>query len=95
MDALWFVVAALGVWRVARMIAREDGPFDLFAEVRGRIGQATWVGRGLHCVLCVSWWLAWPAALLLPWADWREYVLLAMGLSGAVVVLHTWEVRSG
>lgn len=88
MTALLFAAASLATYRAARMVAQEDGPFDVFAWLRDRAGQGNWVGRGLHCVLCVSFWLALPAALLLPWAGWRELLLLWGGIAGAAVVLY-------
>jgi len=88
MTALWFVVGVLATYRVARMIALEDGPFDIFSTLRERVSQKTWVGRGLHCVLCISVWLAFLSALLLPLTSWKEYILISLALSGGVVVVH-------
>ena len=84
MSWLYFALAVLAVYRVAHMAAREDGPFDVFARLRERAGQKTWVGRGLHCVLCISFWLSLPAAFLtgLPW------FLAWLGIAGGVLVLH-------
>lgn len=80
-----FVVALLGVYRLSHMIAMEDGPFDVFAAARDAIGQASWVGRGLHCVLCISFWLALPFAwAIAPGA----LVLVWLGLAGGCLVLH-------
>lgn len=80
---LAFILAVLATWRVSYMIAREDGPGDVFALMRERVGQSTWYGRGLHCVLCISFWLSLPAALIagLPWfIGW-------LGVAGAVTVI--------
>lgn len=84
MSWLLFVLAVLATYRLSHMIAREDGPFDVFAILREKIGQGNWIGRGLHCVLCISFWLSLPAALLtgLPW------LLGWFGIAGAVMVLH-------
>jgi hypothetical protein len=88
-SALLFAAAVLGTYRVARLVTQEDGPFDAFAGLRARAGQGSWVGRGLHCALCASFWLALLAALLLlPWADWRELVLLWGGVAGGAVVVY-------
>lgn len=65
--------AAFAVYRLAYMIAREEGPFDLFDRLRtvagrlpvekdGNRTRAHWIQRGLGCPLCISWWLALPAA---------------------------------
>jgi hypothetical protein len=84
MNWFYFVLATLATYRIAHMIAREDGPFDMFMLLREFAGQEKWYGRGLHCVLCISFWLSLPAALLvgLPWLmGW-------LGIAGGVLVLH-------
>jgi hypothetical protein len=81
---LAFILAVLATWRVAYMLAREDGPADIFSTIREKVGQSTWIGRGLHCVLCMSFWLALPAAIIagLPWfIGW-------LGVAGAIVVIY-------
>jgi hypothetical protein len=86
---LSLVVASLAVYRCARMIAQEDGPFDVFARLRAAVGQASWVGRGFHCVLCVSFWLAWIAvAMVVSPVLWREYILSSLGVAGGSVVIY-------
>lgn len=73
------IVAVLAVYRVAFMVAREEGPADVFDRLRGlaatlpaqRDGNRSrphWIQRGLGCPLCVSWWLALPAAYGVVWA---------------------------
>lgn len=88
MSGIWIVMATLATYRLARMIALEDGPADVFSWLRDKVGQRTWIGRGLHCVLCISAWLCWMAALLLPLATWQEYVIASLGIAGGVVVIH-------
>lgn len=84
---LQFPLLLLAVFRVAVLVAWDEGPFRLAARWRDRLGQKTWVGRGFHCPACVSFWLAWPAAALLPWQGWAWYIVAALALSGGTVVL--------
>ena len=88
MTALSLVIGILAVYRISRMLALEDGPFDVLSGIREALGQESWVGRGAACVLCISFWLAWPIALLLPVRNWGEYVLTALALSAGVVIVH-------
>lgn len=85
---LQFLLLVLAVYRVAHMVAMEDGPADVFSRLRYRIGQRGWIGRGVHCPLCISFWLGWLGALLLPWAGWAWYGVLALALSGVTLVLY-------
>ena len=41
------LILALATWRLAYMVAKEDGPFNVFAVMRARF---TW----LACIYCVS-----------------------------------------
>jgi len=80
------VAVGLAAYRVGHMLAREDGPFDLFSSLRERVGQKTWMGRGMHCALCTSFWLPWPLLLLWLWAGLPGQLIVA-GLAAAGVGL--------
>jgi hypothetical protein len=88
-----FVVAALAIYRVARMIVAEDGPADVFAKARHRFGienQQTWVQRGLSCIACISFWLGLIVAALYGFGlvpVWLEWVFVGLALSALNVVL--------
>jgi len=88
MTVVYLVLATLATYRAARMIALEDGPFDVFTRIQERAGQKSWVGRGLACPLCISFWLALPAALVVGQNDWRGLALMWLGIAGGAVVLH-------
>lgn len=92
LDPFSLLIAALACFRMALMVSSEEGPFGVFQRLRGRLDpdQRTWVGRGINCVWCVSFWAA-PVALLLtlyaPPAAWW------LAVSGAVVAGHMWLTR--
>jgi hypothetical protein len=80
------VLAILAVWRVAHLVARERGPWDLvsrlhaWAMARGR-------GEALACPYCLSLWLAIvPAAALAP--GWAAGVLLWLAIAGGACALE-------
>ncbi len=45
------------------LITTEDGPFNLCASLRGIFififGTNSWITKGIHCPLCVGFWLSW------------------------------------
>lgn len=89
----WMVLllVSAGVYRAAFMLTQEDGPFDAFSRFRGWVGQTSWVGRGFHCYMCVSWWLAGLAAIglvLAGQAAWGDLWYLWPGIAGLAVVLY-------
>jgi len=97
-----YVLAAFAVYRLAHMLTLERGPFDTAYWLRTVIyrrwpddadGQPSWQFAGVTCPLCISFWLGWLAALALPYTDWREYTLTALGLSGVVVAVHKWTSK--
>lgn len=90
MTPLVFLIAVLATHRVSRMIAIEEGPFSMFSWIRGKLDadQKTWLGRGISCIACVSFWVAGIIALLIG-ASWLEW----LGIAGGVVVINLLTVR--
>ena len=95
LDLMTFVLLALAVYRLSHMVTNEEGPFELFATLRDALGgnqQATWVGRGIVCILCVSFWVGLLGAVAL-WF-WQvvavQFVVYALALSGATLALKKW-----
>lgn len=61
-----FFLGALATYGTAYMITALDGPFDVFARLRHKAGrQQTWIERGIHCVICVSFWVGIVVAVVL------------------------------
>ncbi len=62
----WFrlLLAVLATWRIAHLIANEDGPFDLIVRLRTLAGIGMF-GRLMDCPYCLSLWFAAPAAFAL------------------------------
>jgi uncharacterized protein DUF1360 len=75
-----FVVAVLGTWRVAHLVAREDGPFDVIVRLRTRAGDST-LGRLMDCPHCVGLWIAMPFAWWLAPTSWT-WLAAWLGISG-------------
>jgi len=81
---LQLILAILAVYRVAHMIAKEDGPFDVLSWIRGKVDpeQKAWIGRGLNCVVCLSFWLSLVVfALGGSWLEW-------LAVAGGVMIFH-------
>lgn len=88
-----YPLALLGVYRVAHMITREDGPFDIFVQMREEIGQATWIGRGFHCTNCVSFWVS---LAMMEWLWFQGLIPVGLNLvtwlalAGGALILHLY-----
>jgi hypothetical protein len=79
-----FAVGALATWRVAHLIAREDGPADVVFRLRLAAGQGL-LGEAMDCFHCVALWAAAPLALVV--ADSAATWLVAwLGLAGAASI---------
>jgi hypothetical protein len=58
---LRFGVAALATWRLTHLLAHEDGPADIIARTRERLGSSEF-GELMDCFHCTSIWVAMPFA---------------------------------
>lgn len=81
-----FVAASLATWRLAHLLAHEDGPGGLLAKLRAWLGHGFW-GRLMDCFYCLS---IWVAALFAPLVTVRlsDAVLIWLALSGAACLLE-------
>lgn len=98
--ALEFVVLALATWRLTSLLVWEDGPLEVFAKLRNRLGVrydersqpygSNWFAKGVICPACASVWFGffWATAYLL-WSDvW--WVALPFALSAGAMIVERW-----
>lgn len=96
--ALLSALAVLAVYRLARLIAIEEGPAGIFMRLRTALGAydygengepETNLGRGIGCPLCVGVWVALLIAPLVVWpSTWGVMVLTWLGLAGGQTLLE-------
>lgn len=84
----WFeaVLSVLAVWRVARLVARERGPFDLVSRLHV-VAAGTPLADGLACVHCLAIWLAVPPAVVLA-PGWAAGLLLWLAVAGGASAIE-------
>ncbi len=85
-----FLLAALAVWRLSHLLAREEGPGNAFGRLRQALGAGFW-GSLIDCLYCLSLWVAVPFALLFR-PTLAEFVVLWLALSGAACLLDRLAV---
>jgi Protein of unknown function (DUF1360) len=87
-EAFWarLVLAILATWRVTHLLANEDGPWDLIARLRARLGNGL-LGRLMDCFKCLSLWVALPMAFFVSRRP-VEIVFTWLALSGAACLLE-------
>lgn len=80
---------------------REDGPFEMFAKLRLKIGVLccdadnnsygeSWFAKLFSCIYCISVWLAVPMAVVLACinkANIRQVPLYILAISSAVIII--------
>lgn len=81
-----FVLAVLAVWRLTRLIAEEEGPWELCARLRKRLGQGFW-GSLTSCFKCLSLWTAVPFAWFAGGTAGETFVSW-LAISGGAVLLQ-------
>ena len=85
-DSTRFGLAALATWRLAHLVAYEDGPANVIANARGRAGTSL-VGELMDCFYCLSLWAAAPFALAVAGRK-RDAPITWLALSGAACLLE-------
>lgn len=88
MGELWFrfMLAALATWRLAMLLAHDDGPWDATLRLRRALGDGQF-GRMLDCFRCVSLWVSAPLAFAVGRSP-LEWLLAWLALSGAACLLE-------
>ena len=81
-----FVLAALATWRMTHLLAREDGPANIIARVREKLGSGLW-GQLMDCFYCLSVWVAAPLALFVCQRP-VDRLVAWLALSGAACLLE-------
>ena len=80
------IVAVLATWRITHLLANEDGPADLVARFRLRLGTGL-AGQLMDCFKCLSLWVALPIALFVTRQP-LDLLLTWVALSGAACLLE-------
>jgi uncharacterized protein DUF1360 len=80
------VLASLATWRLAHLVAEEDGPANVIARARARAGTSR-LGELMDCFYCLSLWAAAPFALVTA-PRRRDVPLTWLALSGAACLLE-------
>ena len=83
-----FLIAALATWRVAFLLAREPGPWDVFGRLRRGAGSGL-AGELLKCVKCVGLWVAVPFAFFVH-GNWWEVAVTWLALAGVTGLIDEW-----
>ena len=86
--SLWFrlVMCVLATWRLAHLLALEDGPFAAVVRLRVRVGDG-WLGQLMDCPYCLSLWIAAPLALMLADSP-LGWVIAWWAISGGALLLE-------
>ncbi|MFO0875115.1 MAG: DUF1360 domain-containing protein [Phycisphaerales bacterium] len=93
LDMPWMilVLAVLATWRVAHLVAFEDGPWDVIVRLRRRAGTGM-LGRLMDCPYCIGVWAA--AAFALPLSgSFAGWLLAWWGVAGGAAIIERVTAR--
>lgn len=86
------LLVALATYRLSYALVAENGPANVFMRWRSfvysKVGHDHWFYDGVTCVLCLSFWLSWLVAMLLPWAGFRQYALHSLSAAAVCLIIH-------
>ena|ERR1051325_7779340 len=97
--SIWFylIIAVFATFRVAKMIAEEDGPAFIFKRLRDRFtNDKSSLAIGIRCPLCVGFWVAALISFYLVWLGVITLTLwpvVWLAVAGAQVKLDQWWKR--
>lgn len=80
-----FIIAALATHRAIRLIMVDEGPFGVCQWLRGKLDPdgKTWVGRGLNCPWCLSFYIG-PTLVYLARFDLGYVLVVGLAISSVV-----------
>lgn len=84
-----FLVLVLATWRLSRLLAMEDGPFDLIFKLRKFVGDGFW-GKLMDCPFCSSIWISFILCLLVI-NSFSGLILYGLAGSGGACLLILLE----
>jgi hypothetical protein len=98
-----FVVVAMAVWRVSSIVAREDGPMDIFPRFKTRVldlsenkrihisvrKMLNSFYRGLNCIWCNSVWFSAIASIFIS-VSFLEWIVVTLSLSTVAIMVETF-----
>jgi hypothetical protein len=79
-----FALCALAVWRIAHLLARENGPWDMIARLRATLGSSV-LGRLMDCFYSLSFLISLPAAI---WISGGRFLVPWLALSAVACLLE-------
>ena len=100
---LRLILAILTCYRLARMIALDDGPLFIFESLRewaqsksnielNPAGHWHNLNEGLSCPYCVGIWLSLPLLGLLIWHSvYGDWFLILMAISGGQAFIQSQD----
>lgn len=97
--ALDLLVLALATWRMASLLASEDGPFECFGKLRHLLGVrydqssqpygTNWLAKGVTCVWCNSVWFGFFWVILyLFLAQYAVWLAAPLALSAVAILIQ-------
>ena len=99
------ILAVFASYRLAAMVAREEGPYGVFLKLRTFGGSYDYdeqgnitslLGRGLACPLCVGVYWACLCACAVTWRTVAgDFLILWMGIAGAQALLTELVAHDG
>lgn len=102
-DFLLFLILSLACYRLAQLIASDDGPLSIFGRLRQWVdGKAKteqeqgdrllWqsAADGINCPYCIGVWIAMPLGVVYNGIDWYTplYILAIAGLQSWLEGIH-------
>jgi hypothetical protein len=97
-DVMRFLLVCLATYRVSELFSLDNGPYDIFLNlrkwlgVRASEGSATWrtLADLINCPFCLGIWFALAGVLLLIWhTRYSDLILIWLAIAGVQTFLES------
>lgn len=93
MEVTALIVAALAAYRITRLLHWDDGPWEVFARLRGLISPRPQLAALFGCAWCLGLWVGVVVVIVTIFLP--LWVLLPFALSGFVGAMYELGVWHG
>ncbi len=103
MTIIDLLILALATWRATSLLNNEDGPGEVFAKIRSKLGVkydehskaygTNIVAEAVCCIFCLSVWFGLFWTILYPAWQLSIYLALPFALSAVAIIIEECAIK--
>ncbi len=91
MTFLYYILSVFAIWRIAYMITKEDGPFNIFTKLQNFLYKTNiqFFIKLTECFYCLSIWISAIFSIFLA-KNILEFILYTLSLSTLSIIVEKY-----